>query len=668
MRARNVLAVLLAAAVVIAGAVGYSLSNRRGNTPSLISSIALAALPAKDASGIDLRHLDEGLLPPTNKWFSGIALQGTPRAVFPTPLRFSTTESSFTYSLPEPTPSADSIIATSSEMVTVGIDKASSYKVTRYDELSVDLTYYYGSDKLATVVLVAGSPYVQLTAHAPVILTITAATGSTSIEKSLFTAKSDSREYYAVATGGKADAMMSRQPSGKVNAAVGADSLLTFFGLPSGKQPDSLLKYAGNRITGTSVNYAASGGRYTTGITIRTANNKPTIFGYLPHQTNPDAGLMTTATIYGSQKITAGNMFNFSTPAVDVTASLDLSPLTAEQKTLLTTTLRQEINATRFTATDTYFSGKDLYRSAQLLQLARQLNESDIAWTIQSKLRQELTSWLSPSGEKTNKYFYYDTRMHSIVGENTSFGSEGGNDHHFHYGYFIYAAGILAAYDPEFAASYRNEIDLLVADIANYKTGQVLPQRRVFDSYFGHSWASGGSPFDDGNNQESISEALNAWIGTVLWAQKTNNPVLETQARWMLSVESSAARAYWLDIDLSQAPYDSIYRHSFVSLNWGGKRENATFFSSEPNAKLGILLIPLSPTMANTMPGKKQVDAHLQEAGTSTYDVPFGDYLLMYRALNGTASQLETARRLPDSRIDEANSRSYMYAWILSQQ
>ena len=140
-----------------------------------------------------------------------------------------------------------------------------------------------------------------------------------------------------------------------------------------------------------------------------------------------------------------------------------------------------------------------------------------------------------------------------ILGLNVSYtpeynfsGSDEFNDHHFHYGYFIYAAAILAQYDADFLSAHKDGINLLVADIANYKTGEELPLRRAYDPYAGHSWASGAAPFSDGNNQESSSEAINAWTGVALWGEVSGNDALEMQAGWLLSNEALTAQRYWL--------------------------------------------------------------------------------------------------------------------------
>ena len=121
-----------------------------------------------------------------------------------------------------------------------------------------------------------------------------------------------------------------------------------------------------------------------------------------------------------------------------------------------------------------------------------------------------------------------------------------------------------------------------------------FPDRRTFDAYAGHSWASGTSPFADGNNQESSSEAVTAWTGLALWAKS------ERQSRPgdrgdLDAVQRGTSRAWPTGPTSTSDPVYSGYGHKIVPLNWGGKRDYATWFSPEPAAMLGILVIPMSP-------------------------------------------------------------------------
>jgi endoglucanase Acf2 len=187
---------------------------------------------------------------------------------------------------------------------------------------------------------------------------------------------------------------------------------------------------------------------------------------------------------------------------------------------------------------------------------------------------------------------------------------------------------------------------------------------RNFDPYAGHSWASGLAPFADGNNQESSSEAVSAWNGLALWGGASGEMTRARQATWQLSLESATASAYWLE----PAGLPPAYEHPFVSLNWGGKRDWATWFSADPSAILGIQLIPMPPTFDQGRPTAARVHENLADATPDGYRVAFGDYLTMYLATVDPHRALRIGRNLPDSSIDDGDSRSYLLAWLLAHR
>lgn len=629
-----------------------------------INTTLLSSLPTKDASSIDTSHLADGLAPPTNKWFSGLVLQKIPKTTFPTPLSFTPTESTFSINLPDVTATGNTITNASLEPTTISVAGATHYVTTRYDELSIDLTYRDDHQALGVVTLTAGSPYVYFHALVKTSLTVRSETGTTNISGTVGSIKADKTKLTVAGFNGTKLSHATAQ----ITTSLPAEGLATFYILPSSAE-DHLLEAANNRLTSTQVSYKKTDAAYQTSIKLVTDNGQPTYLGLLPHQATSDKEVFHYDTLYGKQRLMKTSDQSFTTPLVPVADSLDLSSVNEADKELLRTTLRHDINATKLLAEDTYFSGKELYRSAQLLTLAKQLHEESIASSIQKKLHQELSTWLDPTSPRSKKYFYYDTKIHGLVGETIAFGSEDFNDHHFHYGYFIYAASTLAKYDSDFLTQYGPMVDLLVADIANYRSDEPLPLRRLFDPYFGHSWASGSAPFNDGNNQESSSEAINAWIGTTLWAQQTKNTELQLQSEWMLSNEVESTEKYWLNFNENGTPYSNGYNRSLVSLNWGGKRDYATFFSAAPSAMLGILLIPMSPTTIYQSSLGNRIDQHVDEAITNNdYQVQFGDYILMYKSLRDKTGLLDKAKALPDESIDNANSRSYLYAWIMSRR
>jgi endoglucanase Acf2 len=214
---------------------------------------------------------------------------------------------------------------------------------------------------------------------------------------------------------------------------------------------------------------------------------------------------------------------------------------------------------------------------------------------------------------------------------------------------------------------YAPVMNLLAADIGS-SGSSLFPDRRNFDPYAGHSWASGTSPFADGNNQESVAEAVNAYAGLGLWARATGDAALQAEADWMLSLEAASSTAYWTNPDLSQ-PEFAGYGHKIVVLNWGGKRDYATWFSAASAAKLGILLLPMSPSSTYLAGDPERIRANVAEAVGDDVDQKFGDYILMYSALAGSQDRdkaIAAATRFPASDLDDGMSRTYLLAWLYS--
>lgn len=88
---------------------------------------------------------------------------------------------------------------------------------------------------------------------------------------------------------------------------------------------------------------------------------------------------------------------------------------------------------------------------------------------------------------------HYVFNLHLIfcdIGQN--FGAGFYNDHHFHYGYHIYAAAVLAKLSPDWARLYHERVLVLIRDIANPSSADpFFTTFRHKDWYLGSSWASG---------------------------------------------------------------------------------------------------------------------------------------------------------------------------------
>lgn len=77
--------------------------------------------------------------------------------------------------------------------------------------------------------------------------------------------------------------------------------------------------------------------------------------------------------------------------------------------------------------------------------------------------------------------------------DGADFGNTFYNDHHFHYGYFIFAAAVIGYLDPSWLTKENVDfVNALVRDIANpSKEDKYFPEFRNFDWFHGHSWAHG---------------------------------------------------------------------------------------------------------------------------------------------------------------------------------
>jgi endo-1,3(4)-beta-glucanase len=620
--------------------------------------------------------LAPGLIPPTNRWFSGLVFSKTPQPVFSYPLAYKPAPSGFVISQPTVVTTANTLTSPITNDISFDAGSELAQTVTAYDDLSVQLGLKKGDRDFGTLRITEGSPYIFLhinkgnsftlsTNASEPILVVDDHSFLLSIADKHFLISFMPSSYQAVITGTKLS-LASR--NSKATLSIGA--------LPNIAALNSLRNAALNDITNTEVTYETSESGSLTNYRLTTSNNLPTLYGLLPLQSesliNSQPSTFGFSTLYGNEKLYSGNNYQYSLKGIPPTI-LNLSKLSPSEKTNVVLKLKSDAQNLKFDAPDTYFGGKQLYRVAMLVQLADELGAYEIRDSLLSQLRPQLETWLDPRSSLSNEThtYYYDSTIKGLVGKKSSFGSELFNDHHFHYGYMIYAASVVASRDKTFAQKYNPMINLIVKDIANSDPKDSrFPTMRVFDRYTGHSWASGFADFADGNNQESSSEATSAWAAVYYWGQVSGDKKIQSAGQYLYDNESGAALKYWLNIDTTQSIYTG-YTHSIVDIVWGGKRDYATFFDAKPEAKLAIQILPLSPgdsyVAIDTARVKRNLDQLHSESGSQDFS-EFGDYLIMYESITDRAQAIKDISNYDISKIDGANSESYMYAWIYSQK
>jgi len=625
-------------------------------SPAANSAPAITVPTASLGKDVATR-LADGVTPPTNRWYSSLAFGDPGLPVFPKPLAFTPVEGGFTMGLTRPTASAAAIIGAASADVSVTIAGASGFgTVTRANPVGVGLSF---GD--AGVSLAQGWPVVGVTADASVALelgTPFAVAGDVDGAEAVGYLDVRGATYGVVVRGGSLDG---------ATISLDAGGSAQFFAVPAGGAVESFAAALGEPVGEVTWQGTADGASATTTLDYGT-ETAVTMPAARAEDIGLDCSLGTYDTIDGEFAVCAAQTVTWSVPPLAPTARLGLDALSGEQRAEVASALTADVKGLSALPSDSYFGGKALYRIANLLTIAEGLGDAGAAETLRIVLWDALREWgdAERCAEDEARCFVYDPGVRGIVGVTPAFGSEDFNDHHFHYGYLLYAAAVAAAEDPELATDIGPVFDQVAADIASGADSGSFPAIRAFDPVAGHSWASGYAPFGDANNQESSSEAVSAWNAVALWGAVRGDAGLEERGAWMLAAEADAARRLWLDPDLSAFPE---YEHDIVAIEWGGKRDYATWFSAEPPAMLGIQLIPMAPFAGAYL---RLVDsdtarASLAEAAPAGYGVMFGDYLLMYAAASGTVSSAEawdTAVALPATSIDDGNSRTYMLAWL----
>lgn len=606
-------------------------------------------------------HVEKGVIPPTNQWFSGVVFGDNRQPAYAYPLSFQVKNAGVTISYPTPTAVADTVYANHTDAIAVDMG-APNAKLAGYDDLTMTLNYYDAQNKLVAQSTAAhGSPYFFITLKKDQNISITSKGGVVAKAGDTYKITEGSRVY-----GVGANATIQNKTSLTINAKAG--DTVTIFAAPNTASYTKIAQYARHRVTGGSVSYDTQDQSLYTKYKLKTDDGGDTLFA---HHTAMDMNSESIAapytSLYGPLQVSAGTSWQASQKLPAMNDQLSIDKLSNDQKQELMQLVRQDTGSLNLEKKDTYFGGKELYRTAQLLSLAKQLGMNSEATAVQDKLRDRLDDWLTLTSDKTKTSlrFYYDDQIHGLVGLEPSFGSDEFNDHHFHYGYFLYASAILGRYDAQFIEKNKDALSLIISDIASTKQTDVFPKNRVFDQYLGHSWASGYGDFFDGNNQESSSEATNAWFGMYMLSQQMGDAKQQDFAQALYTREQATASQYWLSNSVQQN--FPGYAHVFASLRWGGKIDAATFFSPRPQAKVGIQLIPMSMAQQNL--NSKNVKATLQEVAPETQDYQgqFGDYLAMYLAITDKNAAINIAKNLPVTAIDDGNSRSYMMAWIYTQ-
>jgi endoglucanase Acf2 len=330
-------------------------------------------------------------------------------------------------------------------------------------------------------------------------------------------------------------------------------------------------------------------------------DGRTTLMGIYPHQWPALAPAPTSKhgydTVRGRIRLVSGNSFTLERDfhgVIPMWGALEDEAAAKSVGSLMVGDLAKSDQLFTKMGRGTYWVGKGLGAAAQLMSVAEVQGDLKTRDKLLETLKSRLEAWFS--GERAT-YFYHDAGIGSLLGVPQEYNSiTNMNDHHFHYGYWVMAAAHVAMRDPQWASQQQwgAMVEKVIADIATPERGRTdFPFLRNYDPYEGHSWASGDADFDDGNNQESSSEAINAWAGLVLWGEATGNKALRDLGVYLYTSEIASIRQYWFD-DQRQV-LDPEYGKPFASMVFGGKYAYNTWWTQEPRQIFGINLLPITP-------------------------------------------------------------------------
>ena len=560
------------------------------------------------------------------------------------------------------------------ELVLGANEAFSGHTATSWDPLSVTLTFSAGAGTLVTPVVYgmayASGLYTSLTPKLSIPVGLASLNGMTSgsAQGTRFELVLKNGHHWLVYTSASATVTFGANAltfsaafTGSVRAA-----------LERAETPAALLdEYAGAIPTGAALSLSTSGdtGVVEFGWKKQGTGNLLT-FALPHHQTHlaqPMLVGMPITTVRGSMQGVVGDSWQLQYPLSKVLRAAPAA-VDATHRDAIIAALNDDKGAQPDAGADSYSFGKQVGRAAELLLIAEALGETNAADQLRSAIEAPLSQWFEG---KNADAFKYDRTYGGIVtskgagDSGADYGNGWYNDHHFHYGYFLFAAGAVAKGDAAFAAKYKEQILALIRDIANPSaTDQYFTQYRMFDWFDGHSWASGLFPFQDGRNQESSSEAFNAWAGISLYGDAVGDQRLYELGRILRAVESASVQRYY-HIRKNSDIYPEPFADRMVTgVLWSDKAEYATFFSGGDAQIIGIQLLPMTIASEELIDAAWIMDAWpaMQAAG-GTDD--WKGLMVMAHAITDKAGAYSALTAL--NGIESGNSRTNMLYWAATR-
>nr|RBQ89678.1 hypothetical protein FVER53263_13657 [Fusarium verticillioides] len=272
----------------------------------------------------------------------------------------------------------------------------------------------------------------------------------------------------------------------------------------------------------------------------------------LQNPNSPGPSTLSYLTLKGWMYPTLGNIWRLTYKLTSITwnAPRDVDPSCKES---VVNGLKYEVDqldpSKAPAPNEFYYWGGTLAAKSRLALIADHVGSKDLIDPVIKYLKASFDNWFSA----TNKALpAYETTWGGVINKEgatniwVDFGNGYFNDHHFHYGYFLHIAAVIAKYDPNWLNAHREYVSFFARDIINPSSDDpFFPITRCLDWFAGHSWASGIANGAGSRDQESVGEAVNGYYGAMLWATVALGQEHANFARLLLAIEQQAAKKYW---------------------------------------------------------------------------------------------------------------------------
>ena len=241
------------------------------------------------------------------------------------------------------------------------------------------------------------------------------------------------------------------------------------------------------------------------------------------------------------------------------------------------------------------------------------------------RIKAALTRWLG------GMHYVYDHSWggtlctSGLVSSTADYSNALYQDHHFHYGYFIQSAAMVAYLDNLYLPSGQpkwisqpnhnntgtmaDSVELLIRDVTNPSSADAFYTTwRMYDWAEGHQRAAGLFPTGDGGNEESTAEDANYFFGLMMWGAVTGNAQVQQLGQLLSTRLRASAAAYWQvgssttiyagsqSTPPSTAPM-AVAEYPSVGVLWDGKADPSTWFFATDYCEVGIQAIMRVPTL-----------------------------------------------------------------------